>query len=641
MKTELWRHAAPETTQMHAFMKAQGFSSYDPLYTWSLSDMGAFWKALWEWSGVIGDMGSVLLSEDTDMIARRFFPQASLNYAENLLQEKGPQDALVFWGEDKVKRALSWDHLRTRVARAAQGLRQAGVKQGDRVAALMPNTPETVIAMLAAVSIGAVWSSASPDFGKQGIVDRFGQIEPKVFLACDGYWYGGKWRDVTGKLAEVLLELPTVELAILVPYDGETLQGTCPENMCVWPKWLERQEPSGLSFTRVPFDHPLFIMFSSGTTGRPKCIVHGHGGTLLQHIKEQRLHCDIKPLDRVFYFTTCGWMMWNWLVSALACKATLLLYDGSPFSPNGNILFDYADAEDMTFFGTSAKYIDALKKEGLEPHKTHKLAHLRAMGSTGSVLVPESFDYVYHKIKSDIQLASISGGTDIVSCFLLGNPLRPVHRGELQGPGLGLAVEIWRPDGTPAKVGEKGELVCTKPFPCQPIGFWNDKDGVRYKNAYFSTFSNIWHHGDYGERTPYDGFILHGRSDATLNPGGVRIGTAEIYRQVEKIPSVRESVAVGKRQPDGDETVWLFVVMHNDAPLTLDLEAEIKTAIRTGASPRHVPEKVFAVSDIPRTKSGKISEIAVRKAIHGEAIDNTTALANAECIDDYRALAKS
>ena len=627
-------------TQIAAFMDAVNarfrteISDYDALWRWSVDNREDFWEAVWDFGGVIGDKGARRLADGDAMPGAKFFPDARVNFAENLLRRDGDSDAMVFWGEDKVKRRLSWAEVRASVARLAAALKADGVGPGDRVAAYMPNMPETVIGMLAATSLGAVWSSCSPDFGIQGVLDRFGQIEPTVLIAVEGYYYAGKSLDIRDKVTAVAAQLPTVKRVVVVPYVNEAPDIAGIEKATLWADYLGSGPVPDLEFTRMPFNDPLYIMFSSGTTGVPKCIVHGIGGTLLQHLKEHKLQTDVRPGDRAFYFTTCGWMMWNWLVSGLAAEATLLLYDGSPFHPSGNILFDYADAEGMTLFGTSAKYIDALNKGGLDPKSTHSLATVRTMTSTGSPLVPEGFDYVYEHIKSDIQLASISGGTDIVSCFVLGNPIGPVWRGEIQKRGLGMAVEVWNEDGKPV-VGEKGELVCTKAFPCMPIYFWNDPDGAKFKAAYFETWPGVWCHGDYVELTPRGGMVIYGRSDAVLNPGGVRIGTAEIYRQVEQLPEVVESLVIGQDW-QGDVRVVLFVRLADGVSLDDDLTAKIKQRIRTGATPRHVPAKVLAVGDIPRTKSGKIVELAVRNVVHGRPVKNVEALANPEALEQYR-----
>ncbi len=617
-------------------------ADYAQLHAWSVENLEEFWTAVWEYCEVIGEgPGRPVLLDGDKMPGAQFFPEAKLNFAENLLRRgpdhpKADEDALVFWAEDKVKRRMSWRELNELVSRLQQFLKDRGVTQGDRVAGFMPNMPETVAAMLATASLGAIWSSCSPDFGVQGVLDRFGQIEPKVMFVPDGYFYNGKAIDTLPKAKDFLAELPSVRAVLVVPLLGtEGAAGKLP-NAVSLDEALAPYAAKPVEYQRMPFNAPLYVMFSSGTTGKPKCIVHGVGGTLLQQVKEHRLHADAKPDDRVFYFTTCGWMMWNWLVAGLACEATLLLYDGSPFAPDGNILFDYADAERMTLFGTSAKYIDACAKAGLAPKETHDLSTVRTLCSTGSPLVPEGFDYVYEKVKSDLNLASISGGTDILACFVLGNPIGPVYRGEIQCRGLGMAVEVWNEDGEPMR-GEKGELVCVKPFPSMPLYFWGDADGSRYRGAYFERFPGVWCHGDFVELTRHDGLIVYGRSDATLNPGGVRIGTAEIYRQVEKLPEVLESIVIGQDW-DGDTRVVLFVRLREGAALDEALEKRIKTTIREGASPRHVPARIVPVADIPRTKSGKIVELAVRDVVHGRAVKNKEALANPEALDLYRDL---
>ncbi len=573
------------------------------------------------------------------MPGAKFFPDVRLNYAENLLRNApdlagAEGDAIVFWGEDKVKRRLSHAELYETVSRLQQALRDAGVGEGDRVAGFMPNMPETVIAMLAATSLGAIWSSCSPDFGVQGVLDRFGQIEPKLLFVPDGYHYNGKALDSLARVAEFAKELPSVEKIVVCSYlsDSPDLSGL-DDRAIRLGDFIAPYGIREIAFKRVAFNAPLFIMFSSGTTGKPKCIVHGAGGTLLKHLSEQKLSCDIQPDDRVFYFTTCGWMMWNWLVSALASEATLILYDGSPFYPDASILWDYAEREKVSFFGTSAKYIDALNKQGYAPNRTHELPRLRTMASTGSPLVPEGFDYVYANIKQDLCLSSISGGTDIVGCFVLGNPIGPVWRGEIQASALGLDVQVWDEDGDPV-IGEKGELVCLNPFPSMPLSFWNDPDGSRYRAAYFERFPGVWCHGDFAEQTGHGGMIIHGRSDATLNPGGVRIGTAEIYRQVEKLEEIEEAIVIGQDW-EGDTRVVLFVKLRGGAVLDEDLIKRVKTQIKNGASPRHVPAKVIQVPDIPRTKSGKIVELAVRDVVHGRSVKNLSALANPEALDHY------
>jgi acetoacetyl-CoA synthetase len=646
MTKPLWQPSAEQVAaaNLTRFMQEAGarwhrsLGDFAALHRWSIEYRDEFWRSVWDFCGVVAESaGERTLVDGDKMPGARFFPDAKLNFAENLLKSRDQSDAIVFWAEDKAKRRLSHAQLHDVVSQMVQAFKADGVGVGDRVAGYLPNMPETVIAMLAAASLGAAWSSCSPDFGVKGVLDRFGQIEPKVLVLADGYFYNGKAFDCLDKAKEILLQLPSVKRVVVVPLtrDNPTLSGI--RNAVLLSAYLAPHGPGPIAFARLPFDHPLYIMYSSGTTGVPKCIVHGAGGTLLQHLKEHVLHSDERPGDRVFYFTTCGWMMWNWLVSALATGATLLLYDGSPFHPSGNILFDYADAEGMTLFGTSAKYIDALHKAGLEPRRTHKLATVRLMTSTGSPLAPESFDYVYEKVKPDLCLSSISGGTDIVSCFVLGNPIGPVWRGEIQTPGLGLAVSVYDDSGKPAATGEKGELVCTKSFPCMPIGFWNDPKGERYRAAYFARFPSIWCHGDYAAVTEHGGVVIYGRSDAVLNPGGVRIGTAEIYRQVEQVPEVLEALVIGQDW-DNDVRVVLFVKLREGLVLEDAVVAKIKKQIRDNATPRHVPAKIIQVADIPRTKSGKIVELAVRDVVHGRAVKNIEALANPEVLALYKDL---
>ncbi len=609
-------------------------SSYKDIWSYSVKNPEIFWSQVWDFTGVIAsEKGDRVIVKAPHMKDCRFFPDARLNFAENLLRRRDDEIAIVFRGEDHIEKKLTYKKLYEKVSLLAQALRNAGVRQGDRVAGYLPNMPQAVIAMLATSSIGAIWSSASPDFGVQGVLDRFGQVEPKVLFCVDQYFYNDKAIDCMEKNRAVFKSLPSVEKLVIVKYLEEA-EVDLPTGAELFYDFIQGYLPTDIEFEQLPFDHPLYIMFSSGTTGTPKCIVHGQGGTLLQHLKEHKLQCDIRPDDRVFYFTTTGWMMWQWLVSALASEARILLFDGAPFYPDGYSLWDFANEQKCTHFGTSAKFIDALKKHELSPGKKYDLSDLRWIGSTGSPLVHEAFDYVYDEIKSDVHLASISGGTDIISCFVLGNPLSPVYKGEIQGPGLGMDVDVFDTMGRSVSDG-KGELVCKTPFPCMPTGFWNDPEGKRYMDAYFDKFDNIWCHGDWCEWTEYGGVIIHGRSDATLNPGGVRIGTAEIYRQVEKLPEVKESIAVGQEW-DGDVRVVLFVVMRDGKKLSDKIVDEIKSVIRSGASPRHVPAKVIAVSDIPRTKSGKITELAVRDIIHGRDIENKEALANPEALEEYK-----
>ena len=614
-------------------------SSFDDLYRWSTGHVEDFWLAVWRFCGMqaVRDPETVVADLEK-MPGARWFPGVRLNFAENLLRYRDDREALVFWNENGRQRALTFAELHDEVARLAAALRAAGVTKGDRVAGYLPNMPETVIAMLAATSLGAVWSSCSPDFGLKGVLDRFGQIEPKVLFASDGYFFKQRPFDLLEKIKSIGESIPSIERIVVVPYTHEDPPLGGLPNAVAYSNFRDSHSSDKIPFERLPFDHPAYIMYSSGTTGPPKCIVHGAGGTLIQHLKELVLHTDLKREDRIFYFTTCGWMMWNWLVGSLAVGATILLYDGSPFHPEPSRLFDMAEQERLTVFGTSAKYIAAVEKAGLEPARTHDLTHLRAMLSTGSPLAPESFDFVYRKIKKDLCLSSISGGTDIISCFALGNPIGPVYRGELQTRGLGMKVEIFNNQGSPVR-GEKGELVCTAPFPSMPVGFWNDPDGKKYRAAYFETFPGVWRHGDYCELTEHNGIIIWGRSDAVLNPGGVRIGTAEIYRAVEQLPEILEALAVGQDWND-DVRVVLFVILKPGASLDEALTKAINQQIRTGASPRHVPAKLIQVSDIPRTLNGKIAELAVRDTIHGRAVKNRDALANPEALELFKDVAE-
>jgi len=624
---------------------------FEALHRWSIDEPEAFWSAVWRFCGVLAEgdvppglprervlVGRDRMAPPDPTLGPRWFPGARLNFAENLLRRRDDGLALVAWNERGRHASLTFAELAERVARCRAGLRAEGVGVGDRVAGYLPNVPETVVAMLATTSLGAVWSSCSPDFGVQGVLDRFGQIEPRVLVVADGYRYGGKEIDVRPRLEPIRVGLPGVGQVVVVPYLRP--DEPAPAGTVRWDEWTAAAPDEPLAFERLAFDHPLYVMYSSGTTGLPKCMVHGAGGTLLQHLKEQVLHTDLRPDDRLFYFTTCGWMMWNWLVSGLAVGTTIVLFDGAPLAPEPSVLWDMAAAERVTVFGASAKFLALAEKAGVRPAATHDLAALRTVLSTGSPLAPHSYDYVYRDVKADVCLSSISGGTDIISCFALGNPTAPVHRGELQARGLGMAVEVWDDAGRPI-VGQAGELVCTRPFPSMPVAFWNDPDGAKYRAAYFEHFPGVWRHGDWAELTPRGGLVIHGRSDATLNPGGVRIGTAEIYRQVETLEEIVESLVVGQELDDGTERdvrVVLFVRLATGAVLDDALRERICRRIREGASPHHVPKAIIAVADIPRTVSGKITELAVREVIHGRPVRNVEALANPAALEQFRDL---
>ncbi|NND67468.1 MAG: acetoacetate--CoA ligase [Halioglobus sp.] len=607
---------------------------YFQLHEWSVAEPELFWRAVWDFCGVVAEGDTATVVADGDRLpGARWFPDVHLNFAENLLRRRDNHPALICLLENGTRAELSYSELYRKVAQLAAALRADGVQPGDRVAGFMPNIAETVVAMLAATSIGATWSSCSPDFGIDGVLDRFGQIEPKVLFSADGYFYNGKTCDALERVAAIAQAIPSLRRIVVVPVVSADPAIADIANGVCFADYLQ-PDATEVQFTRLPFDHPLYVMYSSGTTGKPKCIVHGAGGSLLQHLKEHQLAVDLGPDDVFFYFTTCGWMMWNWLVSGLASGATLVLYDGSPFAAEGHMLLDAIDRERITVFGTSARFIAALEKAGHVPRESHRLDSLKAILSTGSPLAHESFEYVYRDIKSDVCLSSISGGTDILSCFVLGSPILPVHVGEIQAPGLGMAMDVWDDDGNSLR-GEKGELVCTRPFPSCPTGFWGDADGSRFHDAYFDRFDNVWAHGDYAEITTHGGYVIHGRSDAVLNPGGVRIGTAEIYRQVEQVEQVLESIVIGQEWQD-DVRVVLFVVLREGLELTADLRDEIRATVRANTTPRHVPAKIVQVTDIPRTLSGKIVELAVRNMVHGRPVNNTDALANPEALEQFR-----
>lgn len=643
----LWTPSESRLTQSRlqdfmGYLETQGQGSYEDygaLHQFSVVKRENFWSALWDYTDIVAEQKGAVVAENSDTFpcqpdaGVRWFPEARLNFAENLLRYRDDRPALISRLENGQRRVVTYEQLHTHVAGLAASLRALGVGPGDRVAGFMPNVIETVEAMLATTSLGAIWSSCSPDFGINGVLDRFGQIQPKVLFAADGYFYNGKVCDSLERLAAISDAIDTLEQVVVIPVVSDQPDCSGLSRAVLWEDFLD-SSAAEINFAQLPFDHPLFIMYSSGTTGMPKCIVHGAGGTLIQHLKEHQLHVDLSREDVMFYFTTCGWMMWNWLVSGLASGAALVLYDGSPFAQDGLSLLKAIEAEKISIFGVGAKYLAALEKAGIVPQDEVDLASLKTILSTGSPLSHESFRYVYKEFKADICLSSISGGTDILSCFVGGSPILPVHVGEIQAPGLGMAVEIWSDVGEPLLEG-KGELVCTKPFPSMPIGFWNDTDGELYRQAYFNHWANVWAHGDYGEVTPSKGYIIHGRSDAVLNPGGVRIGTAEIYRQVERLEEVQESIVVGQEW-DNDVRVVLFVVLTSGTVLSDNLRARIANAIRENTTPRHVPAKILEVPDIPRTLSGKIVELAVRNAIHGQPIKNTDALANPEALEAFK-----
>ena len=617
---------------------AAEIQDYPSLYQWSIAQPEEFWAAVWRFCGIRAarEWDKVLEGADK-MPGARWFVGAELNFAENLLCHEKDKPALVFYGENGIRRSLSYPELKLQVAQLACAMKESGVTVGDRIAGYLPNLPETVIAMLATASIGAIWSSCSPDFGVQGVLDRFGQIQPRLIFTTDGYFYNGKRIAMLERVRQILPKLPGIQSVVVVPYAGEGEVTRIPGGIR-YADFLGQKPNPVIEFAQLPFNHPVYILYSSGTTGPPKCIVHGAGGTLIQHLKELVLHTDLKPQDTIFYYTTCGWMMWNWLVSSLATGATVVLYDGSPFFPHPGALFDLAQSEEISIFGASAKYFSALEKAGIRPATTHDLTGLKAILSTGSPLAPQSFDYVYRDIKADVQLSSISGGTDLISCFALGNPILPVYRGELQCRGLGMKVEVYDPQGRSVR-GQKGELVCTAPFPSMPVGFWNDPYHEKYRRAYFERFPGIWAHGDYAELTEHEGMIIYGRSDAVLNPSGVRIGTAEIYRPVEGLPEILESLAVGQEW-NNDVRIVLFVKLREGITLDTALTERIKQTIRDHASPRHVPAKVIAVPDIPRTLSGKIVELAVHNIIHHRPVKNLDALANPEALEFFKDLAE-
>ena len=639
---KLWApsQAAIESAQVTQFARwcvhryGLGFNTYPGFHRWSCDDNDQFWSGLWDWAGVRGRKGDRILVDGHRMPGAKWFPEARLNFAENMLRRRDATDALVFWDETGFRRRMSYAELHAQVSRAAQAMRAAGLKPGDRVAAFIPNMPETCVLALAAISVGAVWSSCSPDFGTDGVLDRFGQTEPKLLFCADGYLYNGKAHDSIARVKDIVAQLPCVKQVVVVSNLDAAPDVSSIRNARRFADWIAPYTAGEIEFELLPFDHPVYILFTSGTTGKPKCIVHGAGGSLLSGLKMYKLQFDVRPGDRFYYYTTCNWVMWNLLFAGLGAEAAVMLYDGSPFARDGRITFDFAAAERFTHYGTSAKFIDAVAKRGIKPRETHKLDAVRMIISTGSPLVPESYDYVYRDIKKDVCLSSISGGTDIMASFADANAILPVYRGELQCRGLGMDVRVYDEDGREL-TGEKGELVCVKPFPSMPVGFWNDPDGSRYRAAYFSRYPGAWCHGDWCEVTERGTMVVYGRSDATLNPGGVRIGTAEIYGQVEKVDAVEESVAIGQLWPPAkptDTRVVLFVKLRPGLVLDAALEERIRHQIRDNTTPRHVPARIVQVPDIPRTRNGKVVELAVRSVVHGMPVRHTDALANPEIL---------
>ncbi|MGY8787881.1 MAG: acetoacetate--CoA ligase [Fidelibacterota bacterium] len=640
MDNILWKPLSPEKTQMVQLMNRINeiyglkMKTYDELFNWSVNHISEFWAEVWNFADIKYSLPySEVVDDSKKMPGAKWFAGAKLNYAENLLRYRDDKIAIHFKGEGQPLRSLTYEDLFNEVEKLAHSLKESGVQKGDRICGFIPNIPEAIIAMLATASIGAIWSSSSPDFGIKGVLDRFIQIEPIIIFAANGYFYNGKTFDSLDKLQGILNNLPSVEKVVVVEYTKENPDLSQIENGILYSDFISNS-PYPLEFEQLPFDHPLYIMYSSGTTGLPKSIVHSAGGTLIQHLKELKFHCDLTRDDTIFYFTTCGWMMWNWLVSSLAVGSTVVLFDGSPFHPDGNAMWHLADELEISIFGTSAKFIEACKDANIRPIEIADLTKLRAVLSTGSPLVDESFDYVYEHVKTDVLLGSISGGTDIISCFALGNPMLPVRRGELQCRGLGMDVQAFDAKGQ-AMINEKGELVCTSAFPSMPIYFWNDPDGEKYHKAYFTLFQDIWHHGDFIRISEHGGIKIFGRSDATLNPGGVRIGTAEIYRVVEALDFIKDSLVIGQKW-EGDERVVLFLKMKEGSALNDELIKEIKSQIRSNCSPRHVPAKILMIKEIPYTINGKKVEIAVRKIIHGEDVTNKDALANPDSLELFK-----
>ena len=610
--------------------------NFDKIWRWSIDYPDIFWKSIWDFTKVKGDLGNTLLQESDIFFKNKFFPDTKLNYAENLLKKNNQEKSIIFKSENGYKNYLSWEKLNLNVARVSSWMKSNGINKGDRVAAYLPNIPETVTAYISTTALGAIWSSCSPDFGTSGVIDRFSQIAPKILFIGDKYFYNGKTINILERLPEIINKVSSINKVIIVPYPGTEIEKIRPVNIKTfnWDELINSKNKNKIQYVLSNFNDPLAILYSSGTTGKPKCICHRTGGVLLQHNKELQIHSDVKNNDRVFYFTTCGWMMWNWLVGALSSGATILLFDGFPMYKKNDLLFEFASEEKVTLFGVSAKYIDTLQNKGVVPKKNYDLSELRTICSTGSPLSEEGFRYVYKDIKKDVHLSSISGGTDIISCFVLGNLFQPVYVGEIQNRGLGMDVDIFDEQGLPLN-NKKGELVCKKPFPSMPIKFWNDVDDKKYKSAYFEKYKNIWHHGDFAKITKSGGFIIFGRSDTTLNPGGVRLGTAEIYNVVEKFKEIQESIVIGQSWKK-DIRIILFIVLNEGYNLTSEIRDKIKSAIRVNASPRHVPAKIISISEIPKTKNGKLVELAVKQTLEGETIKNLEALANPDSLKQFK-----
>ena len=645
MKTYLWKINKGKLNKTNLALysnfikkkyKVNSGNDFNKIWKWSVDNPKIFWKSIWDFTKVKGDLGNTLLKESNIFYKNRFFPDARLNYAKNLLKKNNEKKSIIFKSENGYKTALSWKNLNLNVTQVSNWMKSNGIKKGDRVAAYLPNIPETVIAYISTSVLGAVWSSCSPDFGTAGVIDRFSQIDPKVLFVGDKYFYNGKKINILERLPEVLNKVSSINKVVIVPYPGTEIEKN--KNIKIethhWNELINLKDKKKIQYVLSNFNDPLAILYSSGTTGKPKCICHGVGGVLLQHNKELQIHSDVRDNDRIFYFTTCGWMMWNWLVGALASGATILLFDGFPMYKKDDLLFEFASEEKATLFGISAKYIDALNNSKVVPKNNHDLSKLRTICSTGSPLSKDGFKYIYNKIKKDVHLSSISGGTDIVSCFVLGNLFQPVYAGEIQNKGLGMDVDIFNEKGLSIQ-NTKGELVCKKPFPSMPVKFWNDDGDRKYKSAYFEKYKNVWHHGDFAKITDNGGFIIFGRSDTTLNPGGVRLGTAEIYGVVEKFDEIQESIVIGQSW-NNDIRIILFIVLNKGYHLTDGIKDKIKKAIRTNTSPRHVPSKIISILEIPKTKNGKLVELAVKQSVEGKTIKNLEALANPDSLEQFK-----